>query len=95
VGDKFERAQILGMDLSPIQPVFVPPNVKFVLDDIEHENGWDLPENHFDYIHLRHTLHSIRDRQKLLKRIYKYVAPLPSSRFLSLEPRPGHSIITW
>jgi hypothetical protein len=71
VGDKFPETQILGMDLSPIQPVFVPPNVKFVLDDIEHDNGWDLPENHFDFIHVRHTLHSIRNRPKLMERIFR------------------------
>jgi hypothetical protein len=35
VGDQFESANILGVDLSPIQPEWVPPNVKFMVDDVE------------------------------------------------------------
>lgn len=60
------------MDLSPIQPDWVPENVLFVVDDIEHEGGWTYPENKFDYIHIRHTLHSVRNPEELWERIYKY-----------------------
>ena len=60
------------MDLSPIQPDWVPENVSFVVDDIEHEAGWTYPENHFDYIHIRHTVHSIRDRPELWDRIFRF-----------------------
>jgi hypothetical protein len=28
VGEKFPSAEVLGLDLSPIQPTWVPPNVK-------------------------------------------------------------------
>jgi hypothetical protein len=35
VGDQYPSASILGIDLSPIQPVWVPPNVKFMVDDFE------------------------------------------------------------
>lgn len=35
VGDQYPAANILGMDLSPIQPEWVPPNVQFVVDDVE------------------------------------------------------------
>lgn len=35
VGDLFESAHVLGVDLSPIQPEWVPPNVRFMVDDIE------------------------------------------------------------
>lgn len=63
------------MDLSPIQPDWVPDNVMFVVDDIEHEAGWTYPEDHFDFIHIRHTLHSIQDRKEMWNRIYKYITP--------------------
>ena len=33
MGDEFPGAIITGTDLSPIQPVIVPPNVKFWIDD--------------------------------------------------------------
>jgi hypothetical protein len=37
MGDEYPSAQVLGIDLSPIQPVWVPPNVKFMVDDAEQE----------------------------------------------------------
>jgi hypothetical protein len=36
VGDQFPAANILGVDLSPIQPEWVPPNVRFMVDDVEY-----------------------------------------------------------
>jgi hypothetical protein len=59
----------MGVDLSPIQPNWVPPNLKFVVDDIE--DVWLYPREHFDYIHIRHTTHSIKNRPLLLQRAYK------------------------
>ncbi|KAJ6437961.1 cyclase/dehydrase family protein [Purpureocillium lavendulum] len=35
LADQFPSASIVGNDLSPIQPAFVPPNVTFVVDDVE------------------------------------------------------------
>jgi hypothetical protein len=67
----FPNSDFHGMDLSPIQPDYVPENVSFVVDDIEHEGGWTYPEAHFDYIHIRHTIHSTRDRLELFKRAYE------------------------
>jgi hypothetical protein len=34
VGDQYPNANILS-DLSPIQPIWVPPNVRFMVDDVE------------------------------------------------------------
>lgn len=46
MGDKFPEAQVLGIDLSPIQPEWIPENVRFVIDDCESEwangSGWDF-----------------------------------------------------
>lgn len=71
VADMYPNSQFHGMDLSPIQPDWVPEKVEFVVDDIEHEAGWTYPYNHFDFIHIRHVLHSIRDREELWARIYR------------------------
>jgi len=35
VGDLFDSGNVLGVDLSPIQPEWVPPNVRFMVDDVE------------------------------------------------------------
>lgn len=75
VADLNPNSTFLGIDLSPIQPHEVPPNCHFMVDDIEHENGWDLDRDHFDFIHLRHTLHSVRNRPELMQRAYEYARP--------------------
>jgi len=33
MGDRYPEADIIGTDLSPIQPGFVPPNVRFFVED--------------------------------------------------------------
>jgi hypothetical protein len=35
VADKYPSAAVDGLDLSAIQPYYVPPNLKFIIDDIE------------------------------------------------------------
>lgn len=51
VGDLYPQATIIGTDLSPIQPTWVPPNVEFRIDDIE--KPWLFPEHTFDLVHSR------------------------------------------
>jgi ubiquinone/menaquinone biosynthesis C-methylase UbiE len=33
MGDEYPESQIVGTDLSPIQPSYVPPNVRFFVED--------------------------------------------------------------
>lgn len=40
--DEFPGALVIGTDLSPIQPGFVPPNLKFYVDNFE--SPWVFPE---------------------------------------------------
>lgn len=70
VGDLFPGAEILGLDLSPIQPEWVPPNVKFMIDDIEDEwaNGPD-----WDFVHFRGMALTLRDLQKAVDQTFEYV----------------------
>jgi SAM-dependent methyltransferase len=69
IGDTFPSAQVIGIDLSPIQPTWVPPNVQFIVDDAE--SDWMFSEDSFDYIHIRGLLGSIKDWPKLLKQCYR------------------------
>ncbi|CAG1986408.1 unnamed protein product [Fusarium graminearum] len=75
LADNYPNTQFHGMDLSPIQPDWVPENALFFVDDIEHEAGWTYNADSFDYIHIRHTLHSIKDREQLWDRIWKHLKP--------------------
>lgn len=51
VADDFPGSTVLGTDLSPIQPTLVPPNLEFVVQDLE--EPWDMPER-FDLVHTRY-----------------------------------------
>jgi hypothetical protein len=78
----YPKATIHGMDLSPIQPDWIPENVSFVVDDIEHEAGWTYQDDCFDFIYMRHTVPFIRDRPDLWERIYQFVqATFPAPKF--------------
>lgn len=37
MADKYPDCQVLGTDLSPVQPSWVPPNCRFDVDDFEQE----------------------------------------------------------
>jgi len=73
MGDEHPEAElILGNDLSPIQPNWVPPNVKFMVDDLE--SDWVVTRP-FDYIHGRYLAGSIGDWPKLMRQSYSNVKP--------------------
>ncbi|KAL1995164.1 hypothetical protein VTN49DRAFT_1351 [Thermomyces lanuginosus] len=71
--DQHPQAEVFGCDLSPTQPTLVPPNVKFLVDDIESE--WAYDNDPFDFIHARYLVVSIRDFGKLIKQCYRSVKP--------------------
>ncbi|KAL2198057.1 S-adenosyl-L-methionine-dependent methyltransferase [Corynascus similis CBS 632.67] len=73
LGDKYPNSTITGVDLSPIQPTFVPENVHFFVDDFEEE--WVDPPEKYDFIHIRHTLHSVKDVEALLTRVMRHLKP--------------------
>ena len=68
VADKYPSAQVLGVDLSPIQPLWVPSNLKFIVDDIEdewlHGDDWDL-------VHLRCISPWLKDQPRVLRMAYE------------------------
>ncbi|PYI00695.1 S-adenosyl-L-methionine-dependent methyltransferase [Aspergillus sclerotiicarbonarius CBS 121057] len=73
MGDDYPGAEkIVGNDISPIQPSWVPPNVKFVVDDVEKD--WVETEP-YDYIHCRYMAGSIRDWPRLIQQCYNNLKP--------------------
>lgn len=70
VGDANPSAMVLGVDLSPIQPMWLPPNVEFVVDDIEDEWAQD---SDFDYVHSRSLFVFLKDAQKVISNAFRYV----------------------
>ncbi|KAM0193803.1 hypothetical protein ACHAPI_007455 [Fusarium lateritium] len=70
--DEHPGAEVIGVDLSPIQPSFVPPNVRFIIDDIEEE--WQY-SSLFDYIHSRMMNSSVASWDSYATRIFDNLKP--------------------
>lgn len=71
--DGHEKTEVIGNDLSPTQPSWVPPNVKFVVDDIEED--WQYGTNPFDFVHSRNLAGSIRDWPRLVQQAFACTKP--------------------
>lgn len=70
VGEAYPGAEVLGIDLSPIQPSWVPPNVKFEIDDLE--DDWTWPSDHFDLVHTKLMISGcIADLRKFLTQTFR------------------------
>ncbi|TDZ13505.1 Secondary metabolism regulator LAE1 [Colletotrichum spinosum] len=70
--EEHPEAEVLGVDLTPVQTKFVPPNATFEVDDVEQPWTYSKP---FDYIHIRGMTSSISDWTKFLKQVYNGLAP--------------------
>jgi hypothetical protein len=51
MADAFPSASVIGTDLSPIQPLFVPPKCAFEIEELN--LSWTFPPEHFNFIHIR------------------------------------------
>lgn len=71
--DEHPSATVIGTDISPIQPTWVPPNLKFEIDDAQLE--WTFADNDFDYIHIRCLMGSIDNWPLLYQRAFKATKP--------------------
>ena len=72
VADEHPSAKVIKNDLSPIQPAYVPPNCRFVIDNIEAAWTYRLNEA-FDYIHDRGLGGSVRGWSLFNLRVYQHL----------------------
>jgi ubiquinone/menaquinone biosynthesis C-methylase UbiE len=74
VADEFPSAEVIGTDLSPIQPTWVAANCSFVVDNAE--VAWPyVPAESFDLVHWRVLAGAIKDWPALYREAYKHVKP--------------------
>ncbi|KAK3675479.1 hypothetical protein LTR78_004562 [Recurvomyces mirabilis] len=73
MADRYPSAQVVGTDLSPVQPDWVPPNCSFEVDDFELD--WTWGDNRFDLIHHRHLIGSISNHAHFYKQAYNALKP--------------------
>ncbi|KAH0444742.1 methyltransferase domain-containing protein [Colletotrichum camelliae] len=71
-GDEHPDAEVIGFDLSPTMSQFVPPNVKFEVDDLDEEWNWSQP---FDYIHSRFMNASIGNWKTFATKVFNNLTP--------------------
>ncbi|RSL85745.1 hypothetical protein CDV31_016520 [Fusarium ambrosium] len=71
--DEHPEATVIGVDLSPTQPDWVPPNCKFEIDDVSLR--WTWPENEFDFVYLRTMFGSFKDWQHVFDEAYRVCKP--------------------
>jgi hypothetical protein len=77
VADLFPSAEVIGVDLSPVQPTYVPPNLRYIVDDIE-EESWGYGAN-FDLAHLRFMSPLLKDVLGVAANVFRYGVPLTYS----------------
>ncbi|KAF2672839.1 S-adenosyl-L-methionine-dependent methyltransferase [Microthyrium microscopicum] len=70
--DKYKSAIVVGTDLSPVQPDFVPPNCRFYVENAE--DTWAF-ETQFDFIHTRMLVVGIKDWPRLFQQSFKALRP--------------------
>jgi hypothetical protein len=73
MADQHPSATVTGVDLSPIQPDWVPPNCHFEIDDVS--LGWTFPVSYFDFIHIRELFGCISDWDFFFAQAYKHTKP--------------------
>lgn len=66
------ESDVLGTDLSPIQPEYVPPNCRFEVDDAEDE--WVFSHK-FDYVHARYMSGSFSNFPAVFAMSYENMNP--------------------
>ncbi|KAF2021141.1 S-adenosyl-L-methionine-dependent methyltransferase [Aaosphaeria arxii CBS 175.79] len=90
--EQHPNSRVLGTDLSPIQPNYVPVNCTFEIADAEDDWTFSRP---FDYIHGRALLSCFSDPRSIVRKAYDALAPggyleLQDGLFpfLFLDPQP-------
>lgn len=70
--DIHPEATVIGTDLSPIQPAFVPENLRFEVDDCCDDWLYNKP---FDFIHVRGLFGCVSDWNRFYKQALDNLVP--------------------
>ncbi|RDW95065.1 hypothetical protein BP5796_00828 [Coleophoma crateriformis] len=70
--DEHPECEVLGIDLSPMQPSFLPPNLVFQLDDLEEPWRFNFK---FDFIYTRMMTGAFSDWPKYFNQAFENLNP--------------------
>ncbi|KAJ3956865.1 hypothetical protein N0V92_006579 [Colletotrichum tropicale] len=101
--DAYPDAHVIGVDLSPIQPTYVPPNCAFEVDDVEKEWTWSQP---FDFILCRNMImcFTAEGWENMMRQAYNALEPggyleIQDSRWPMTSDdgslKKNHSMLKW
>ncbi|KAK3348396.1 S-adenosyl-L-methionine-dependent methyltransferase [Neurospora tetraspora] len=71
--NKFPNCNVMGTDISLIQPSWVPPNLRFEIDD--YNKDWAYKSDFFDFLHLRWISGTVKDWYAFYKEAYRCCKP--------------------
>lgn len=71
---EYPAAQIVGTDISPIQPKHKPENVEWTVFDME-ADGWPFGAEKFDYVHLSLVHGCVADWGKFMGKVLGFLRP--------------------
>lgn len=70
--DEHPEMEVIGVDLSPIQPKFVPPNIVFEINDLEETWTFNKP---FDFIMARMTVQFFAGPSRYCQQAFEHLNP--------------------
>ncbi|KHO01582.1 Methyltransferase type 11 [Metarhizium album ARSEF 1941] len=85
VGDRYPSAHVCGIDLTPIQPEWVPANVSFLVDDCT----LDWIERDVDLAHFRFMVMILKDIPTVLGHCYDHPRSLRPGGWVELQELHG------
>ncbi|KAI9171811.1 mRNA 3'-end-processing protein YTH1 [Paramyrothecium foliicola] len=85
VANLYPEALVIGTDLSPIQPSWLPVNVKMFVEDCE-EPDW-LHGSWYDLIHFRSMASTLRNLNGILTKLYPHLRAGGWVEFQEITPR--------
>jgi SAM-dependent methyltransferase len=71
--EEFPDCEVVGTDISPIQPEWAPRNCSFEIEDCT--QLWTFEDDYFDYVHIRILFGSIPDWDALFAEAYRVTKP--------------------
>lgn len=86
IAEAYPSASVIGTDISPVQPKWVPPNLVFEIDDLEQE--WLHRPGTYDLVNLRFMFLAVKDFPAVLRQAYRTLKPGGYVELSELELTP-------
>ncbi|KAK3400929.1 S-adenosyl-L-methionine-dependent methyltransferase [Sordaria brevicollis] len=85
--DEHPGCEVIGTDISPVQPTWCPPNIQFEIEDANKQ--WTFKPDYFDYIHVRFMTGAISDWDHFYEQAYRVCKPGGWIEHIDTTANPG------